>query len=391
MPSPRAFFETYTKDFTKEDLGKLFTYETPEAYRFFARGINTAELEGLPRHKRIAKYLQGFFLAFTMRLSPARRIIYGLALVAAVIGLLQLFDGFGLISVRMPFPFTFVQIRFPGMIFSHGTLWFSIGFLLMNLLVLLEVADRLSLKRDLEVAREIQQAMLPEGMWSGDGVEAFGLTKPANTVGGDFYDILPQQDGHVIVTLGDVAGKASPAALLMALLLAMLRTLVDEGLSLAALVTRLNVQVTRHAPPSRFITLFVASYDSRTGDMQFVNAGQTPPLLRRADGRVERLMTGGIALGMFEGSTYEAGRARLDPGDALVMYSDGITEAEDPTGQPFDEAGLERTLALYPGAFPEATAASIGQAIFDAVEHHRRDSRLGDDLSVLVLSRLRNR
>lgn len=391
MPSPRAFFETYTKDFTKEDLGKLFTYETPEAYRFFARGINTAELEGLPRHKRIAKYLQGFFLAFTMRLSPARRIIYGLALVAAVIGLLQLFDGFGLISVRMPFPFTFVQIRFPGMIFSHGTLWFSIGFLLMNLLVLLEVADRLSLKRDLEVAREIQQAMLPEGMWSGDGVEAFGLTKPANTVGGDFYDILPQQDGRVIVTLGDVAGKASPAALLMALLLAMLRTLVDEGLSLAALVTRLNVQVTRHAPPSRFITLFVASYDSRTGDMQFVNAGQTPPLLRRADGRVERLMTGGIALGMFEGSTYEAGRARLDPGDALVMYSDGITEAEDPTGQPFDEAGLERTLALYPGTFPEATAASIGQAIFDAVEHHRRDSRLGDDLSVLVLSRLRNR
>ena len=106
----------------------------------------------------------------------------------------------------------------------------------MNLLVLLEVADRLSLKRDLEVAREIQQAMLPDGMWSGPGVEAFGLTKPANTVGGDFYDILPQPDGRVIVALGDVAGKASPAALLMALLLAMMRTLVDEGLSIAALV-----------------------------------------------------------------------------------------------------------------------------------------------------------
>ena len=102
----------------------------------------------------------------------------------------------------------------------------------MNLLVLLEVADRLSLKRDLEVAREIQNAMLPEGTWSGPGVEAFGLTKPANTVGGDFYDILPQPDGTVIVALGDVAGKASPAALLMALLLAILRTLVDEGMPL---------------------------------------------------------------------------------------------------------------------------------------------------------------
>jgi serine phosphatase RsbU (regulator of sigma subunit) len=390
MPSsPRAFFQTYTKDFTKEDLGKLFTYETPEAYRFFARGINTAELEGLPRHRRAARYLQGFFLAFTMRLSPARRVIYGLALLTAAVGLVQLFDGFGLISVRPMFPFNFITIRVPGPVFSHGTLWLSVGFLLMNLLVLLEVADRLSLKRDLEVAREIQQAMLPEGLWSNPGVEAFGLTKPANTVGGDFYDILPQPDGRVIVALGDVAGKASPAALLMALLLAMLRTLVDENLEIAALVERLNVQVARHAPPSRFITLFVASYDPRTGDMQFVNAGQTPPLLRRQNGAIERLMTGGIALGMFAGATYEAGTAHLEPGDALVAYSDGITEAEDPTGEPFDEAGLERTLALYPGTFPEATAASVGQAIFDAVERHRRDSRLGDDLSVLVLSRLK--
>jgi serine phosphatase RsbU (regulator of sigma subunit) len=388
-PSSRPFFATYTKDFTKEDLGKLFTYETPEAYRFFARGINTAELEGLPRHKRALRYIQGFFMAFTMRLSPARRVIYGLALGTCVIGLLQLFNGLGILSLRMPFPLQFISVGVPGPIFADGTVWLLMGFLLMNLLVLLEVADRLSLKRDLEVAREIQQAMLPDGMWSSDGVEAFGLTKPANTVGGDFYDILPQPDGTVIVALGDVAGKASPAALLMALLLAMMRTLVDEGLGIADLVKRLNLQICKHAPPSRFITLFVASYDPRTGNLQFVNAGQTPPLLRRQNGAIERLSTGGTALGMFEGSSYESGHVRLEPGDAVVMYSDGITEAEDPAGIAFDEAGLERTLALYPGTFPEATAASVGQAIFDAVERHRRDSRLGDDLSVLVLSRLR--
>ena len=391
MPSaPRAFFETYTKDFTKEDLGKLFTYETPEAYKFFARGINTAELDGLPRHRRAIRYVQGFFLAFTMRLSPARRVIYGLALAACVIGVLQLFNGLGVLTMRMPFPLNFIRIGIPGPMFSPGTMWLLVGFLLMNLLVLLEVADRLSLKRDLEVAREIQQAMLPDGMWSSAGVEAFGLTRPANTVGGDFYDILPQPDGRVIVALGDVAGKASPAALLMALLLAMLRTLVDEGLTIAELVSRLNTQIGKHAPPSRFITLFVAAYDPRSGRLEFVNAGQTPPLLRRHNGTIERLTTGGIALGMFGGSRYDSDVAHLEPGDALVMYSDGITEAEDPTGEPFDEAGLERTLALYPGTFPEATAASVGQAIFDAVERHRRDSRLADDLSVLVLSRVRN-
>ena len=384
----KQFFERYTHDLTADELGKLFTRETPEAYQFFARGINTAELEGLPWHRRTVKYAQGFFLAFTMRLSPARRLMYGVSLAFAVIGLIDLSQGFGMVRVPIPVALFFVNLRVPGPVFANGTLWLLFGFLLMNLLVLLEVADRLSLKRDLEVAREIQTAMLPEGTWSGPGVEAFGLTKPANTVGGDFYDILPQPDGTVLVALGDVAGKASPAALLMALLLAILRTLVDEGLALPALVQRLNLQVSRHAPASRFITLFLASYTPSTGRLEFVNAGQTPPLLRRQNGSIERLMGGGVALGMFEGSTYQSDELQLNAGDALLMYSDGLTEAESPDGRPFDEAGLERTLALYAGAYQKSAAAELGKAVFDAVERHRRDQRLQDDLTVLVLSRL---
>jgi len=388
MARARDFLSRYTHDLTSDELGKLFTRETPEAYQFFARGINTAELEGLPWFKRVIKYAEAFFLAFTMRLSPARRLMYGVSLAFAVIGHLQLFHGFGLVRVPIPIALFFVNIRVPGLVFANGTISLLSGFLLMNLLVLLEVADRLSLKRDLEVAKEIQSAMLPNGTWSGPGVEAFGMTKPANTVGGDFYDILPQPDGTVLVALGDVAGKASPAALLMALLLAILRTLVDEGLPLPALVQRLNLQVSRHAPASRFITLFLACYDPPTGQLEFVNAGQTPPLLRRQNGTIERLMSGGVALGMFEGSTYEAGEVQLNPGDALLMYSDGLTEAESPDGQPFDEAGLERTLALYAGAYQKSAAAELGKAAMDAVDRHRRDQRLQDDLTVLVLSRL---
>lgn len=205
----KDFFSRYTHDLTSDELGKLFTLETPEAYRFFARGINTAELEGLPRHRRAIKYAQAFFLAFTMRLSPARRLMYGVSLAMAVIGLLKLFHGFGLVSVPIPIALFFVHVRVPGPVFSDGTLWLLGGFLLMNLLVLLEVADRLSLKRDLEVAREIQNAMLPNGTWAGPAVEAFGMTKPANTVGGDFYDILPQPDGTVLVALG--TSRARPA------------------------------------------------------------------------------------------------------------------------------------------------------------------------------------
>ncbi len=383
----RDFFSTYTEDLNAEDLGKLFTRETPEAYRFFARGVNTAELEGLPRHRRALKYVQAFFLAFTMRLSPARRAMYAVALAMSVFGLLELFEGIGILSFRLPLLLFFVRFGVPAPVFADGTLWLLSGFLLLNLLVLLEVADRLSLKRDLEVAREIQRAMLPEGTWNGPGVEAFGLTQPANTVGGDFYDILPRPDGTVLIALGDVAGKASPAALLMALLLAVLRTLVDDNLPLPELTRRLNVQVGRQAPASRFITLFIASFTPATGELRFVNAGQTPPLLRKRDGTIVRLSTGGVALGMFEGAEYEQGHVYLEPGESLVMYSDGITEAESPDGTPFDEDGLERTLALHAGTYGTVAAADLGRAIFSAVERHRRDQRLSDDLTVLILSR----
>src|SRR5262249_5816349 len=147
----------------------------------------------------------------------------------------------------------------------------------------------MTLKSELEIARDIQQAMLPSGVrQAGDAVIA-GLTRPANTVGGDFYDILDRPDGKVVIALGDVAGKGSPAALLMALLLAMMRTLIDEGLEGARLIARLNAQIVRHSPPSRFITFFYGLYDPATGHLLYVNAGHLPPILRRADGSFERV------------------------------------------------------------------------------------------------------
>jgi sigma-B regulation protein RsbU (phosphoserine phosphatase) len=379
----REFFAAYTQDLTSQEFGRVFTRETPEAYRFFTRGIDQKAFRALPWHRRAARFTQAFFMAFTMRLTPARRMIYGVALVSAAIGVLSLFRGFSVFGVPILIPPFFFRVGVPTLAFAPGTQWLIFAFAAMNLLVLLEVFDRLSLKRDLEVAREIQLAMLPDGTWAAPGVEASGLTRPANTVGGDFYDILPQPDGRVIVALGDVAGKASPAALLMALFLAMLRTLVDEPLSPGELVRRLNIQVSKHAPPSRFITLFLGLVDPRTGALEYVNAGQTPPLLLRASGAVDKLSTGGIALAMFEQSTYESGHTRLDPGDALVMYSDGITEAEAPNGQMFEETGLEAAVRAVPGV----AAGVLGRAVFAAVDHYRQGERLADDLTVLVLSR----
>jgi sigma-B regulation protein RsbU (phosphoserine phosphatase) len=233
------------------------------------------------------------------------------------------------------------------------------------------------------VAREIQLAMLPAGTYRDGDVEICGVTRPANTVGGDFYDVLTLPDGRIIVTLGDVAGKGSPAALLMALLLAVLRTLVDEGLEPSALVHRLNTQICRHSPASRFITLFYAVYTPATGDLTYVNAGQNPPLIRRRDGRFERLGPTGVALGMFEHSTFGSTTTTLTQGDTLVLYSDGITEAEDPHGQPLEESGLELVLERHAAEGP----AEIGARVLEAVERHAKKSRFTDDLTILILKR----
>jgi serine phosphatase RsbU (regulator of sigma subunit) len=355
----RTFLEAYTHGLKRDDLRRLFTRDTREAYRFFARNIDEESLRGLPWHRRLLTRARLFFWAFTLRLSPARRLLYGAAILVSLYGFIQLSQG-------------------PG-----GAASLLVGFLLINLLVLLEVADRLSLKNDLEIARDIQYAILPQAKYESPTFEAFGLTRPANTVGGDFYDVIPLPDGRVVVTIGDVAGKGSPAALLMALLLAMFRTLVDEGLEAAALADRLNIQVCRHAPASRFITLFFAACDPGTGCMVYINAGHMPALLRRRDGTFDHLTGGGIALGMFDHSKYVAHETRLEPGDTLVLYSDGVTEAEDRKGQPFEESGLERVVDAHPLASP----ADLAQTILKVVEAHAQETYLADDLTVLVVAR----
>lgn len=376
-----AWTRDVARDVTAEDLQRLFTRDTREAYRFFTRGLDEDQLAKERWVRRQLLRIRQVFVAFTLKLSPARRALYLISLVIALIGLINLYQGWKAVTIPFGTPFFRVMLIAPQ--WANGTFSLLISIFLMNLLVLLEVADRLSLKGELEVAREIQLAMLPTGTFVAGDAEICGLTRPANTVGGDFYDVLPLADGRVIVTIGDVAGKGSPAALLMALLLAVLRTLVDEALEAPALVTRLNTQICRHSPASRFITLFYAVYTPSSGEITYVNAGQNPPLLRRADGTIERLHSTGVALGMFEGSTYEAAHTAMRPGDLLVLYSDGITEAESPAGVPFEESGLERFLAAR-GSDPPAV---IAPALMKAVASHAADSRFTDDLTVLVLKR----
>jgi sigma-B regulation protein RsbU (phosphoserine phosphatase) len=384
MPAGRArtFLDEYTRDLTSADVQRLLTRDTAEAYRYFTRHADTRGIDARAWYRRWPAQLRLVFVGFAMRLSPARRALYGVSIVSFLAGIFMLFRGVEAVRLLL-FPFT---VTLPLPTWVDGTLWLALAFIGVNLLILMEVADRLSLKGDLEIARDIQLAMLPGGMQQAGDATVCGVTRPANTVGGDFYDVIPLADGRIVLAIGDVAGKGSPAALLMALLLAMLRTLVDEGLSGGRLIERLNVQVAKHSPASRFITFFYGLYDPATGRMQFVNAGHLPPIIRRASGAFERVTgeTGsGLALGMFDEARYDTNEVTIGPGELLVLYTDGITEAENAAGRAFDETGLEAVLATSPSSDP----LQIGRAMVEAVEHYAADARLADDLTALILQR----
>ena len=378
----RSLLDHYTRDVTPADFQRLFTRDTAEAYRYFTRHVDARKLDAEPWYRRWPMRTRLVLSGFTARLSPARRLLYGIGIVSAALGAIMLFQGFAAVRLLL-FPFT---LALPLPTWAPGAVWLMVGFVAVNLLILMEVADRLSLKGELEIARDIQLAMLPSGLRRAGDAVICGVTRPANTVGGDFYDIIPLADGRLVLAIGDVAGKGSPAALLMALLLAMLRTLVDEGLDAARLIARLNVQVARHSPASRFITFFYAIYDPLTGMLQFVNAGHLPPVIRRADGRFDRAAAEavhGLALGMFESATYQTSQLSIGPGDMLVLYTDGITEAENPEGKAFEESGLEAVIARTAGSDP----VQVGAAILAAVTAYAADARLADDLTALVISR----
>ena len=257
----------------------------------------------------------------------------------ALIGLIKLFRGIGIVEiVRMPF---IGGIGVPGPLFSEGTWSLLFAFALMNLLVLLEVADRLSLKNDLEIARDIQQAMLPSGVFSAPGVETFGMSRPANTVGGDFYDILPLDDG----ASGDRArrrrrqrqpGGAADGAAARDAAHARRRKARAGGARHAAQRAGLPPRAAARGS-SRCST---RSIEPLTGELTYVSAGHMPPLLLRGDGTLRAAdRRRHRARHVRALDLHDRAASMLQPDDLLAVYSDGITEAENPAGRRSTKSG----------------------------------------------------
>ncbi|MBZ5578968.1 MAG: SpoIIE family protein phosphatase [Acidobacteriia bacterium] len=245
-----------------------------------------------------------------------------------------------------------------------------------------EQAERI-MKRDLSLAADIQRRILPDKAPDLRGVDVAGFNMACRTVGGDYYGFFPYPDGRVALALGDVSGKGIPAGLMVMQLQARLEVLAEDPRDLAALVTQLNKITCLHCPSNRFITFFISLLNPATGDFTFSNAGHNPPIVVRSSGEVEMLEGGGPVLGILPIAKYAEQHARLGRGDLLVIYSDGITEANDLAEEEYGEERLTAELKLHRAE----SAESIVAAVTEAVSRFSAGAPQADDITLIVAKR----
>jgi serine phosphatase RsbU (regulator of sigma subunit) len=246
-----------------------------------------------------------------------------------------------------------------------------------------EAAERI-MQRELSQAAEIQGGMLPSRAPEIAGVDLAGFNVPCRTVGGDYYDFFPYAGPSVGLALGDVSGKGMPASLMMMALHARVHVLAETPGNLGDFMMRLNKATCATCPSNRFITFFFSVLDAVSGDLRFANAGHNPPILLRASGDAQMLEGGGPVLGVISIAPYSEQSASLAPGDLLVLYSDGVTEANNPD---FDEFGEERFIRVL-SENRARTAREIVDAVTAALKEFTAGAPQADDITLLVAKRL---
>jgi len=247
----------------------------------------------------------------------------------------------------------------------------------------IEEGDR-RIQRDLSQAAEIQRGVLPSKAPQAAGADVAGFNAACRTVGGDYYDYFVYPDGRTGLALGDVSGKGMPASLMMMALHARVQVLAEDPGDLAAFMTRLNKATCVNCPANRFITFFFCVLDGATGELAYANAGHNPPVLMRANGSAEMVEGGGPVLGLLPMAPYREMRARLEPGDILALYSDGVTEANNTADEEFGEERLIEALRQHRGE----PAETIVQAVRTALAAFTAKAPQADDITLVIARRL---
>ena len=252
-----------------------------------------------------------------------------------------------------------------------------------NARLLEERIERERMERELELAKEIQQSFQPSAPPVMDNYEFQGISFSCYEIGGDYYDFILQHDGNTLIALGDVSGKGTAAALLMSSLHASIHAQVAAKTSLYQMVKSVNLYLAENTPTNRFITLFIASLDTNTGILNYINAGHNPPLVGRADGTVEQLASGGFPLGIMPMAEYDVGQLELQSGEALVIYSDGVSEAVNYKDEEF---GMERLTEVIRKNL-KTSASGLRDKVESALSDFTQTTPANDDITLVIVKR----
>jgi len=239
------------------------------------------------------------------------------------------------------------------------------------------------LERELQLAMEIQQRFQPTAPPIVSGYELQGISFPCYEIGGDYYDFIKRDDGRLVIALGDVSGKGTAAALLMSSLHASIHAQTGSHDTLVQTISAVNRYLADNIPSNRFVTLFYAELDPESGAFSFLNAGHNPPLIVHAAGTVEQLASGGLPLGINANAEYREGRTNLAPGDVLVIYSDGVTEAASPSGEEFGPTRLYEVVSRN----VDSSAAGIRDRIESALTKFSQGTQAADDITLVIVKR----
>lgn len=366
----QRFWFRVTEGLALSQLWSQFENEARASYRLYSKDVEARTPEGLTRGGRRLQLLKEFFWAVMEKLSPARRVLLLLALVFLIIPQSSFtYNGEG-------------GKVYTGEFDSH----FWAG-LLLFVLLMLEIADRVVMKRDLQIAREIQTWLLPGAPPQIPGLAIAYATRPANTVAGDYYDVFPRpgkanEENRVVFAVADVAGKSIPAAMLMATFQASLKTLSTAHVDLPELAANMNRYACSNSQGGlRFTTAFLAEYDSAHRTFRYINAGHNNPILRRASGQIERLDVGGLPFGIQPETKYDSATVTLAPGDWLLIFTDGLVEAENARREEYGEVRvlmeLEAAKSFTPPEFLKRLMAALDLFVGNTPQH--------DDVTCMLL------
>lgn len=362
-----TFLADYTRGLSGEELRRLIDHDAKGAYSVLMRDreAQVENVTGLKRYLLAAKLL---FLSLSEKLSPRRRLLFGVAMIATMAGIID------------P-QLTWMEGGHRQNLGGAG-FFYLIAIIALLLLLAFEMVDRVLVRDEIQIARQLQRELLPKASPEVPGYAFAHSSRTANDIGGDYYQFHRLADGRLAIVVADASGHGMAAGLLMAIANATLHIALELDPSPVAVSTLLHRAIWRTGDRRSFLTLFYALLDPTTGTLEYVCAGHPFPLLRRASGAIEEPALGSFPLGMRETVNPASGRLTLSPGELLVLFSDGLFEGVDHGGQAFGFERLRSALARAP------TAPAAHDQISAAFAAHIGSEPLADDLTLVVVERL---